>query len=427
MAVLGRRDRSVFTACCRSRDEREQRHHACIASAQQCKGCPWTHQQSRASLGSRLALWKRHLQRATRFVSHAPLGRNSFATHSQAHRAVSEYIDQFFNPIRRHSTNGYLSPIMFELCWQTHQLTVESTCPRNCGQAHLESARESGLTCIEGQTLVLRSPYNAKSVATVDAARGADRAVRHTAAERPVDPTPTAQHFGVSSHGSCGVGHASRCIGSIPILAPLTNIARHVVQAKRVRRLAPNGMRFAACVGVVPSNIHKQAVGVGAVRISRHAVKRCCCPSAIGIFPLSLRWKAEPILGAEDQNHVPRDIFDRTRWTVRGSRKVTWIASHFRQPLRLSYFMATKIERAQSDLVRWGFIQKDAVHVRCAVTHRESSRRNQQHLDTCDCVLHTGLPQAQQTLLTRTTRALALKAELLGHEALCGTDVPSEI
>ena len=137
MAVLGRRDRSVFTTCCRSRDEREQRHHACIASAQQCKGCPWTHQQSRASLRSRLSLWKRHRQRATRFVSHAPLGRNSFATHSQAHRAVSEYIDQFFNPIRRHSTNGYLSPIMFELCWQTRQLTVESTCPRNAGKRTL--------------------------------------------------------------------------------------------------------------------------------------------------------------------------------------------------------------------------------------------------------------------------------------------------
>ena len=110
MDVLGRRDRSVFTACCRSRDEREQRHHACIASAQQCKGCPWTHQQSRASLRSRLALWKRHRQRATRFVSHAPLGRNSFATHSQAHRAVSEYIDQFFNPIRRHSTKRITHP-----------------------------------------------------------------------------------------------------------------------------------------------------------------------------------------------------------------------------------------------------------------------------------------------------------------------------
>ncbi len=52
------------------------------------------------------------------------LARNSFATQSQAHRAVSEYIDQFFNPIRRHSTNGYLSPIAYELRWQSRQLAV---------------------------------------------------------------------------------------------------------------------------------------------------------------------------------------------------------------------------------------------------------------------------------------------------------------
>ena len=50
--------------------------------------------------------------------------KRSFATHSQARRVVSEYIDQFFNPIRRHSTNGYFSPIEFELRWQSRQLTV---------------------------------------------------------------------------------------------------------------------------------------------------------------------------------------------------------------------------------------------------------------------------------------------------------------
>lgn len=43
------------------------------------------------------------------------LRKRSFATHSQARRIVSEYIDQFFNPIRRHSTNEYFSPIEFEL------------------------------------------------------------------------------------------------------------------------------------------------------------------------------------------------------------------------------------------------------------------------------------------------------------------------
>ena len=58
------------------------------------------------------------------------LRKRSFATLSQARRIVSEYIDQFFNPIRRHSTNGYFSPIEFELRWQSRQLTVKSLCPQ---------------------------------------------------------------------------------------------------------------------------------------------------------------------------------------------------------------------------------------------------------------------------------------------------------
>ena len=51
------------------------------------------------------------------------LRKHSFATHSQARRIVGEYIDQFFNPIKRHSTKGYFSPIEFQLRWQSRQLT----------------------------------------------------------------------------------------------------------------------------------------------------------------------------------------------------------------------------------------------------------------------------------------------------------------
>jgi hypothetical protein len=67
------------------------------------------------------------------------LRKRSFATHSQARRIVSEYIDQFFNPIRRHSTNGCFSPIEFELRWQSRQLMVLSTCPRNAGKLTREA------------------------------------------------------------------------------------------------------------------------------------------------------------------------------------------------------------------------------------------------------------------------------------------------
>ena len=43
------------------------------------------------------------------------LDQESFATRAQATRVIGEYIDGFYNPTRRHSALGYLSPIEFEL------------------------------------------------------------------------------------------------------------------------------------------------------------------------------------------------------------------------------------------------------------------------------------------------------------------------
>ena len=39
------------------------------------------------------------------------LSRLHFATHTEAYDAIAKYIDGFYNPVRRHSANGYLSPI----------------------------------------------------------------------------------------------------------------------------------------------------------------------------------------------------------------------------------------------------------------------------------------------------------------------------
>ena len=42
------------------------------------------------------------------------LRRRSFATRDEARTAVFDYIETFYNPIRLHSTLGYLSPVEYE-------------------------------------------------------------------------------------------------------------------------------------------------------------------------------------------------------------------------------------------------------------------------------------------------------------------------
>jgi putative transposase len=38
----------------------------------------------------------------------------AFAVHTEAYDAAARYIDGFYNPTRRHSTLGYISPLEFE-------------------------------------------------------------------------------------------------------------------------------------------------------------------------------------------------------------------------------------------------------------------------------------------------------------------------
>ena len=40
--------------------------------------------------------------------------RSAFATRTEAYDAVARYIDGFYNPTRRHSTLGYVSPLLYE-------------------------------------------------------------------------------------------------------------------------------------------------------------------------------------------------------------------------------------------------------------------------------------------------------------------------
>lgn len=41
--------------------------------------------------------------------------RTHFATHEEARTALFEYIEVYYNRVRKHSTLGYLSPVQFEI------------------------------------------------------------------------------------------------------------------------------------------------------------------------------------------------------------------------------------------------------------------------------------------------------------------------
>lgn len=45
------------------------------------------------------------------------LSRMHFATYTEAFDAIAAYIDGFYNPVRRHSALGYVSPISYEQVW----------------------------------------------------------------------------------------------------------------------------------------------------------------------------------------------------------------------------------------------------------------------------------------------------------------------
>jgi len=55
-------------------------------------------------------------------VAEQPAGR--FATKEQAYRLTADYIENFYNRVRLHSTLDYRSPVMFELAHQAGQLSA---------------------------------------------------------------------------------------------------------------------------------------------------------------------------------------------------------------------------------------------------------------------------------------------------------------
>ncbi len=77
--------------------------------------------------------------------------RVEYATRAQARRAIGEYIDDFYNLERRHSFNGYVNPVEYELRCALGRSTPEADCPRNRGR--LTPARRYSPRCLT-QTVV---------------------------------------------------------------------------------------------------------------------------------------------------------------------------------------------------------------------------------------------------------------------------------
>ena len=73
------------------------------------------------------------------------LDRRRFKTHAEARMAAFEFIEGFYNPRRRHSSLGYLSPIIFERHFAAH-ISMPS-CSR-LSRSGLEALRQTApLAC----------------------------------------------------------------------------------------------------------------------------------------------------------------------------------------------------------------------------------------------------------------------------------------
>src|SRR5207253_22899 len=75
-----------------------------IAASMSRSGDCWDNAVAESFFASLRAEWVDHRQYATRV---------------EATRSLGDYVDRFYNPVRRHSHLGYLSPIEFELRSQT--------------------------------------------------------------------------------------------------------------------------------------------------------------------------------------------------------------------------------------------------------------------------------------------------------------------
>ena len=96
----------------------------------------------------------------------------------------------------------------------------------------------------EKRELGIASDAEAEAIVEVVGREGV--ALRRAAVAGVDAPDATAQQTVRTSRRSCGVCHASCCIRTVPILAPLPNIAKRVIETQGVWEFGCNSVRCAA-------------------------------------------------------------------------------------------------------------------------------------------------------------------------------------
>src|SRR5262249_29433509 len=117
--------------------------------------------------------------------------------------------------------------------------------------------------------------------------------VCRTAEDRIAGPRTAPQYTIFASLWSLWIGNLLGGIAGVPVLAPLPDVAMHVMQPPSIGGETAHRHGLLSICSPLSGTIDEVAVVVGLLGGNRFAkVKRCLCPGTTGIFPFRLRWQA---------------------------------------------------------------------------------------------------------------------------------------
>src|SRR5262249_18000252 len=132
------------------------------------------------------------------------------------------------------------------------------------------------------------------------------------------DPAPAAQHAARTLHRACRVHYSLSRIRSIPILAPLPDIAVHLVQPPVIAWQRLHGDSLSSIESTFPPGMRIVAVIIHLLwRDLIPKGERCRGAGSAGIFPLGFGWQVEQQVwcgiidtGQKALHVLPAHLFD---------------------------------------------------------------------------------------------------------------------